>query len=677
MSTLMIVESPAKAKSIGAYLGDDYVVMASYGHIRDLPATGQEPGELTVGVNQSFGLRYEIGNDRAKATVSRLRDAVRKATRVVLATDPDREGEAIAWHLQQVLNLKNPDRVTYQEVTSAAVRAALAKPRTIYFELVSAQEARRAVDRLVGYMVSPRLSKMAGEKLSAGRVQTPALRLVVEREREIRAFKVQLHYGSELAFSGGWKATWTVKPHLANDAEYWTDREVATRMAGVRRLLVHGFTDGKAKEAPPAAFTTSTLQQEGGKRLGLSVKEVMDAAQVLFDSGLITYHRTDSPNFLDEGYALIAAYAQETGLPLAAERRTWKAKAGAQEGHEAIRPTKLAVETAGATENERQLYELIRMRALASQLADAVYATRTAQLRALDTDPVNDVLPGFEAKGRVLIDRGWRVLYGGDAKDEGEDASDDELALSNPVPKLEVGTEISAESGRLLEKKTAPPKRYTEAGLVKKLEALGLGRPATYASILGNIAARSYVTVEGGKHKVLAPTQTGERLIDAVVGKCRFADYDYTAGMEDELDQVAAGDRAYGDVVGAAWRQLESELPDLQMTAAEPEHKCPDCGRGMSRRKGANGFFWGCTGYSADPQCKTTLPDVRGKPGKRVEASTEHKCDDAACGKPLIHRVKKGTKAANGFDFWGCSGFPTCKRNYKTGADGKPVMTGK
>ncbi len=677
MSTLMIVESPAKAKSIGAYLGGDYVVMASYGHVRDLPATGQEPGELTVGVDKDFGARYEIGNDRAKATVSRLREAAKKATRVVLATDPDREGEAIAWHLQQVLNLKNPDRVTYQEVTSTAVRAALAKPRTINFELVHAQEARRVVDRLVGYTVSPRLSKLAGEKLSAGRVQTPALRLVVEREREIRGFKVQQHYGAELAFSGGWKATWTVKPHLANGAEYWTDKDVATRISGVRRLLVHGFTDGKAKEAPPAAFTTSTLQQEGGKRLGLSVKEVMDAAQGLFDSGLITYHRTDSPNFLDEGYGLISAYAQEAGLPLAPERRSWKAKAGAQEGHEAIRPTKFAVEAAGATENERQLYALIRMRALASQLADATYATRTVQLRALDADPVNDVLPGFEAKGRVLIDRGWRVLYAGDAKDEGEDASEDEQALSNPIPQLEVGTEISAENGRLLEKKTAPPKRYTEAGLVKKLEELGLGRPATYASILGNIATRSYVTVEGGKHKVLAPTQTGERLIDAVVGKCRFADYDYTAGMEDELDQVAAGNRPYVDVVGAAWRQLESELPGLQMTAAEPEHKCPDCDRGLRRIKGANGFFWACTGYSADPQCKTTLPDARGKPGKRVEASAEHKCDDPACGKPLIHRVKKETKAAKGYDFWGCSGFPTCKRNYKTGPDGKPVMNGK
>ncbi|MBS7545524.1 type I DNA topoisomerase [Ancylobacter oerskovii] len=677
MSKLMIVESPHKAKEIGKFLGSDYVVMASYGHIRDLPATGEEPGELVVGVAEDFSARYEIG-ERARGAVAKLRDAASKAERVVLATDPDREGEAIAWHLQQVLRLKNPERVTYQEITAKAVKAALAQPRGINLELVHAQEGRRVLDRLVGYAVSPILSKQSGQKLSAGRVQTPALRLVVEVEEQIRAFQQRLHYGAELAFAGGWKATWSIKPHLAEGEEYWTDMATATAVAGIRRLSVLAFTDGKASEAPPAPFTTSTLQQEGGKRFGLSVKEVMDAAQALFDSGLITYHRTDSPNFLEEGFALISAYAQQKGLPLAPERRQWKAKASAQEGHEAIRPVDFVVESAGSSENERKLYELIRMRALASQLADATYATRKVQLRALDGQPVNGKVPEFEAKGRVLVDRGWRVIYAGDAKDEGEGESDAEAELSNPIPVLAVGAEVVAETGRRLDRKTEPPKRYTEAGLVKKLEALGIGRPSTYASIIGNIQTRSYVVPGGPKGKHLVPTKTGEALVNAVRGKCRFADYDFTAAIEDELDQVATGNRPASAVVGTAWRQLEGELPKLQMgSTGEPEHKCPDCGRAMRRIKGASGFFWGCTGYSADPPCKTTLPDARGKPGKRVEASAEHKCDDPACGKPLIHRVKKATKANKGFDFWGCSGFPTCKRSYKTGPDGKPIMNGK
>lgn len=670
MKTLMIVESPKKAKEIGNFLGPDFNVMASFGHIRNMPRTGEEPGELTVGVGQDFSVRYEVG-ERERAQVSRLKEAAAKASRVVLATDPDREGEAIAWHLQEVLKLRRPDRVTYQEISEKAVRAALAQPRVIDLDLVQAQEARRVLDRLVGYTVSPLLSKQAGQKLSAGRVQTPALRLVVEREREIRAFTQRLHYGAVLAFEGGWKCTWITKPHLPEGEEYWTDAEAASQVAGILSLSVVSFADGQTSEAPPAAFTTSTLQQEAGKRLDMSVNDVMQAAQGLFDSGLITYHRTDSPNFLDEGYAQICAYAQQAGLPLAAERRRWKAKAGAQEGHEAIRPVDLSKETGGANESEQRLYELIRLRALASQLEDAAYATRKVELKATGAAAINGVVPTFEAKGRVLLQPGWRIAYSGDAKDEDEGETAAEQELSNPIPVLVEGAEITASGGSRVDKKTRPASRYTEAELVKQLEARGIGRPATYGAIISTILGRGYVVNAGPKGKHLEPTATAETLVDALVGKCRFADYDFTASVEDQLDDVAAGKSAYGTVVAEAWKQLEGELSGLKIAQAPPEHACPDCDKGLRRIKGANGFFWGCTGY---PECKTSLPDSRGKPGKRPEASKEHFCSADGCGKPLRHQVKKKSKASDGYDFWGCTGFPSCKSTYRTGEDGKPVM---
>lgn len=669
MKTLMIVESPAKAKKISSFLGDGYTVMASYGHIRDLPSTGQEPGELVVGVGKDYSLRYEAGSELASKVISRIKQAAKDADRVVLATDPDREGEAIAWHLDQVLRVKKVDRVTYQEVTEPAVRRALASPRTLDLDLVRAQEARRALDRMVGYAVSPVLSQHSGQRLSAGRVQTPALRLVVERERAIRNFKQQRHFGAELSFIGGWKAAWDTSLFLEPGQDYWLDQAAADKVAAIRNVQVTAFEDGQQREAPPAPFITSTLQQEAGKVLDLSVNDVMKVAQSLFDSGLITYHRTDSPNFMEDGQALIQAYCEQQGLPLAATARKWRSKAGAQEGHEAIRPVDLSVQEAGETEVERKLYALIRLRAIASQLEDAVYATRTAQLSASPNDAINGRAPVFVAKGRLLISQGWRSVYAGTAKDVDDDADEDEKQLSNPVPTLTVGQQLQATDGRRLDKKTMPPKRFTEAALIKQLESLGIGRPATYGQIITVIQKRSYVTNEGPKGKLLAPTPLGEALIDALAGKCSFADYAFTANIEQQLDEVAQGRQVYEAVIKPVWDGLLAELGNLTMQAQAPEHACPDCGKGLRRIKGPKGFFWGCSGY---PDCKTTLPDERGKPGKRVQASTEHHCPK--CAKPLIRRTKKGK---DGFDFWGCTGFPDCRESFKPGADGKPVTGSK
>lgn len=670
--TLLIVESPKKARQIAGYLGDGYTVLASYGHVRDLPPKGGGDGELVAGVGRDFEARYEVP-EKSRAAVAKLKQAAANAGRVLVATDPDREGEAIAWHLQVLLGLRNAERVTYTEVTPAALRAAIARPRAIDMNLVRAQEARRVLDRLVGYSISPILSQQAGQPLSAGRVQTPAVRLVVEREREIRAFAQRKHYGVELAFAGGWSAQWQVKPHLPAGEKLLLDQAPADLAATVRAVRVLDFADGEAREAPSAPFTTSTMQQEAAKRLGFKVKEVMDAAQGLFDGGHITYHRTDSPNISQEGQALLRAFAASAGLPIAMEPRQWKAKAGAQEGHEATRPTNVEVEEAGETPQERALYKLIRARSLASVLADAVYSTRTAMLEAIDLGPIAGAVPRFEARGRVLTTPGWRAAYGGDAKDEGEEASADERALSNPIPELAKDSRLTVEKATRQDKTTQPARRYTEAALVAELEARGIGRPSTYAAIVARIFTSGYVVNDAKKGKYLMPTSLGEAVVDAVVGKCRFADFDFTAGIEEELDQVAAGFRPSSAVVSMSWRQLETEIATLRAgsLAVAAENPCPDCGKALRRRNGANGFFWGCTGY---PECRTSLPDNRGKPGKRAEVSSEHRCREAGCGKPLVHRVKKGK---SGFDFWGCTGFPNCRASYKTGADGKPDFASK
>lgn len=677
MATLMVVESPAKAKKIGGFLGSDYVVLASYGHVRDLPGSGEEDGELVPGVGRNFETRYEVP-DKSRSAVARLKEAARSADRIILATDPDREGEAIAWHLKEILRAGNPDRVTYQEISEAAVRKAIAAPRKIDMKLVQAQEARRVLDRIVGYAVSPILSRQAGEKLSAGRVQSPALRLTVEREREIRAFQQRDHYGAELTFAGGWKATWVIKPHLQAGQTLCLDQAGAAQAAAMWDLEVVEFEDGRASEAPPPPFITSTLQQEASKRLRIKVKEVMDLAQALFDAGHITYHRVDFPNFAADTQAAIRAYAEGAGLPVAKEARTWKAKAGAQEAHEATRPVNIACEEAGATYAERELYRLIRARALASQLADAVYATRRARLQG--SEPIKGVVPQFDATGRQLVEAGWRSIYAGDAKEE--ESEDDEDSLNNPIPKLERGSRIRAESGRVLAKKTRPPTRFTESGLVKELENRGIGRPSTYASIIETLTGKSYVIPEGSKVKYLVPTKTGEAIVDALVGKCRFVDYDFTAGLEEELDQVAAGYRPYSAVVGTAWRQLEGELEQLKFEGpATPEHPCPTCGKALRRKKGASGFFWGCSGY---PDCRETRPDNRGKPGEKrsAAAATEYHCQVAGCGAPLVRRTGatkpsgkgKDRKPARNYDFFACTAFPACKAAYEVGADGTPVV---
>lgn len=655
MTTLVIVESPGKVKKIASILGGEYTVMASVGHVRDLPQKemGVEPPK--------FVPQYEP-SERGAEILAKLGAAVRRASRVLLATDPDREGEAIAWHLADALSLKDPERITFTAITPEKVLEAVANPRRIDFARVRSQEARRVADRLFGYMVSPVLSDQAGQNLSAGRVQSPAVRLVVEREREIRAFKAVDHFGAELAFDGGWCATLDTKPLIGKDEAYLLDGAVATAAASARSLTVKAYEDKTAGRAPSAPFTTSTLQQAAGTRLKLTPKQTMELAQKLYEQGAITYHRTDNPNLDAAGLEDIAAYAKAAGLPLSGKKRTWKAKDGAQEGHEAIRPTHADALTGGQTPQEQALYQLIWQRAVASQLADATYAVRSAVLTA----DVEGRSYSFTATGRTLTDKGWMTVYAEDTSDE----DDKEEDAKNPVPALTVGAAVTATGGKVLRKKTKPPSRYKLPSLVAALEKHGIGRPSTYASILEAVMARGYIT--DGKLG-LQPTSIGELVYDGLTqAKMQFIELAYTAQLEDLLDGIATGKAKYADVLQGVYDRLQMELSALSAANISPAHPCPNCGKALRRRKGDTGFYWSCTGY---PDCKTTLPDDKGKPGTRKAAElADAPCP--SCGKPLARRKGTSKKTKKPYDFYSCTGYPACEASFMT-KNGQPDFDNK
>jgi DNA topoisomerase-1 len=590
---LLIVESPGKIRKIQEFLGPEWKVAASVGHVRDMPVK-------KMGVAApDFKPEYEP-TERGADVLKRLAALVKTADAVYLATDPDREGEAIAWHLADALKLKNPQRITYTEITRSAVLAALASPRSIDMALVRAQEARRVLDRFCGYMVSGPLSRVSGQKMSAGRVQSSATALIVERERVIQDFVSTTHYGADLSFENldnitdGWKAGWLLKEWLEDDGEYLTDKALAEKAAALRSLEVLDCKEEESRSAPPAPFTTSSLQQTANTALKFTAKKTMELAQGLYEAGAITYHRTDSPNLSDEAIAAIRTYALEKGLSLPDKPRVWKAKGNAQEAHEAIRPTHADVEEAGETEEHKALYRLIRLRALASQLADAVYAVVALRLGA----NMEDKQAVFEAKGRKLLAPGWKSLNAAPEEEEGEAAE-----MNNPVPMMKAGSRATALSGKVLTKSTTPPARYTEASLVRELEKRGIGRPSTYASIIETIKKREYVKLEKDR---FVPTPLGVMLLDSLKGKFSFCEFDFTEKMEQSLDEIAEGKAKYGDVLAPAYQTLADEVSAFEKTTGKT---CPACGKPMFHRtgKGKNGKpyeFWGCSGW---PECGQTL----------------------------------------------------------------------
>jgi DNA topoisomerase-1 len=617
---LMIVESPNKIKKIKEIMGSGWDVAASVGHIRDLPvkSLGVEPN--------NYRLEYQI-LERSESVVSQLRQRAARSEQVYLATDPDREGEAIAWHLQQVLNLRRYVRVTFDAITEGVIRSALKAPRQLNTNLVHAQEARRCADRLVGYQVSPALSRQTGiARLSAGRVQSVALRLVVDRQREIEAFKETKHFGAEAIFDDGkWRAQWYTAPFLKDGEEYILDATLAEEAAKCRLFAVTAAATKPASKAPPPPFTTATLLQAASVTLGYKPEQTAQIAQRLFEEGLITYHRTDSQNFSAEALAEIRTYADSNNLPLPPKARSWKSKESAQEAHEAIRPTHLEQRNAGADNDQKKLYNLIWTRAVASQLADAEYSVNTLTLAAQDgSQPFI-----FKATGRTLIKPGWRTLTAKDATEE-PDANDTEDSEKQSdengrVPALGRGTQIRADSARVLNKQTRPPNGYTQASLIKKLEHEGIGRPSTYSAILKNIITRNYID---DSRKILRATDLGILLIDALKGHFAFLEYDYTRSLEQQLDDIAEGKAQYFNVVSSIDGQLKKELaqlhiapqPVLASNGSAPVQTgtvlppgslvCPKCKQGAVKKPNGQNFY-GCSRYREG--CKFSINEIIAK----------------------------------------------------------------
>ena len=657
MSKLLIVEAPGKLKKLQSLIPPGFTVMASVGHIRDLP-------RKQIGVAPpDFAPVYEVTKPDV---VARLKAKAKAVSEVILATDPDREGEAIAWHLADVLHLKNPKRVVYGELSKTAVQNALANPKTIDMNLVRAQEGRRVLDRLVGYRVSGELSRLTGMRLSAGRVQTPALMLIVIREREIRDFTPIDHYGVRARFNTDgrdWHAEWDCKPLLPKGQNHWLDREFAAKVAKLQKFSIEKIENKELKRGPAPPFTTSTMQQVASSQLDFGTDQTMQIAQKLYEAGLITYHRTDSPNMSREAVHTVWDYLRSIGMDnhVAEAINTWKAKENAQEAHDCIRPTDFSVTSLDNFGPEAaRLYNLIWCRAVASQMKHRVLDVTTVHLISEEPAPgYGDRRQAFIARGSIERFDGWRAIY----KSKDEDPADENDQL---LPRLSEGQALTAVGSELQAKKTKPPARFTEGTLVKQLEDEGIGRPSTYAAIIATLKGREYVREE---KKKLIPTEVAFRLVDALAGKFSFANLPYTRQVEADLDMIVAGKKSYRDLLSAANYLLDQELKRL--TGGEgigitiPTIPCPrsGCNGTLKPRTGKNGPFWACDQY---PECTETRPDAGGNPGKPKQAAgnPEHPCPD--CGNPMALREGKTGK------FWACTGYPKCKTTLPNGR-GKPV----
>jgi DNA topoisomerase I len=595
MHKLLIVESPTKARTIGKYLGKDYTVLASVGHVRDLPKTNKD----AVDIEGGFIPRYVISPDK-RDVIEKIQLAAAKADEIYLATDPDREGEAIAWHIKEVTHLKRPQRVVFHEITKEAVEEAIAHPRAIDENLRQAQEARRVLDRIVGYDLSGLIWKKVRYGLSAGRVQSPALRILAEREREIKAFIPVTYFVLSALFKSkaGDIATFcAVEPD--NKAE--ADRIVNEGKKA--SWTIAGVTEKSEERNPRPPFTTSTLQQTASTRLGFAPSRTMRAAQKLYEAGHITYMRTDSVNLSAEAVAKMASVVEKDFGNEYLHVRTYKTTSkNAQEAHEAVRPSHPEIARAGATPDETALYELIRIRSLASQMASAKIMRTNISVQA------DAVIPLFSANGSRVLFPGWLAL---DTKARGEDVE---------LPKVEQGEKVDLKSLDAEEKQTEPPNRYTEAGLIKELEKRGIGRPSTYASIMKTIQDRGYVEKLG---RALKPTATG--MVVSGWLEDNFAEYvsdTFTAEMENELDEIARGERGYIETLKAFYGPFEKAVKAKEnmpkatsLGDVAPEFTCPLCGSAMELKLGRGGVFMSCKRY---PDCL----------GARTEEGAEVKNDE-------------------------------------------------
>lgn len=585
INNLLIVESPAKAKTISKYLGKDFMVVASVGHVRDLPKSNKKAIDIEAG----FVPTYEISKGKEKI-ITDIKKMAEKAQTIYLATDPDREGEAIAWHIKEILKLKNAQRVTFNEITKETVQEAVKNPRKIDDNLRQAQEARRVLDCLVGYDLSGLIWKKVRYGLSAGRVQSPALRIIMEKEREIRKFIPEDFWGIT-ALVQHQKNSLLLKCSVEPREKKEVERILEIGKTG--EWKVKEIQETAMKRAPRAPFITSTLQQTASTRLGFSPARTMGIAQKLYESGHITYMRTDSTNLSKQALAQISKVIQSEFGEDKLKIRIFKTKSkNAQEAHEAIRPSDISKKIVGQNEDQKKLYKLIRARTLASQMKEAEV------LRTKISVSVNSgQIPDFTIHGQRVISENWLLA---DPAARGEDVE---------LPKMKKEEVLNLKKIEAEAKQTQPPNRYTEAGLVKELEKRGIGRPSTYASIIKTLNDRNYVVKEG---KTLIPTDIGDVVSSFLEQNFEkyISDF-FTAEMEDKLDEIAMGKRKYFETLHDFYEPFSSDVASKEnisklttLGKADPKYKCPKCGSSLDIKLGRMGKFLSCSKY---PECDGSL----------------------------------------------------------------------
>ena len=647
-NNLVIVESPSKAKTIGRYLGPGYTVKASMGHLRDLPKS-----KMGVDLENDFTPQY-IPVRGKEELIRELKKEAAKADTVYLATDPDREGEAISWHLKELLNLpdEKAKRVTFNEITQNVVRSSIANPREIDYDLVDAQQAHRVLDRIVGYQLSPLLWKKVRRGLSAGRVQSVATRLVVDRENEIRAFQPREYWSLDVTLNRMGKPGSFVAHYYGSPSKRELENETQTRQV-IQDITGREFTvtnvkkaEKKRSSAPP--FTTSTLQQEASRKLGFTPKKTMMVAQQLYEGidvegegtlGLITYMRTDSLRLSDEAMAAAASFINNRygNAYYYGKFHVFKTKSGAQDAHEAIRPTHVELEPervrTSLTTDQYKLYKLIWSRFLASQMANALFDTVS-----IDTECAGHV---FRSSHQSMRFPGFIAVY-----EEGRD--DENEIVSSPLPDLTVGEK--ALPGKIEKEQhfTQPPARYTEATLVKAMEEKGVGRPSTYAATVSTIQDREYVLKQD---KRLAPTALGEIVNGLMMERFNdIIDVEFTANMENRLDAVEEGKQHWKALIGEFYQDFSKELADaetalegvrLKVPEEETDEVCELCGRNMVIKMGRFGKFLACPGF---PDCRNAKPLVERMPGRCPK-----------CGSTILKR-----KSKKGYAYYACEKGAEC-----------------
>ncbi|PLX89432.1 MAG: type I DNA topoisomerase [Desulfuromonas sp.] len=662
--SLVIVESPAKAKTIEKFLGKGYKVLASYGHVRALPSK-----QGSVDIEHDFAPKYHVLPE-SKKHIDQLKKELAKSDELILATDLDREGEAIAWHLLEALGIDEAadkpkvKRVTFHEITKPAIDAAMASPRRIARDLVDAQQARSILDYLVGFNLSPFLWKKIRYGLSAGRVQSVALRLICERENDIEAFNPKEYWTIEALLTNAEKVSFSAKLHSRDGKkldkfDLGNQQQADAVMTDLQEaeFRVEKLEQKERKRNPAPPFTTSTLQQEASRKLGFSARKTMSTAQKLYEGidigngsqGLITYMRTDSvalsPLATGEAHDVICQlYGKEFALD---KPRVFRSKSkNAQEAHEAVRPTSIAHTPdqikKSLTSDQFRLYQLIWKRTVASQMAQAIFDATSIDISAGDNY-------GFRASGQVIRFPGFMALY-----IEGTDNGDDENK-EGLLPKLNTGERLNRDKLLPEQHFTQPPPRFTEASLVKTLEEYGIGRPSTYASIMNTLVTRKYVRLE---KRTFFPEDTGRVVSKLLVDHfSQYVDYDFTAELEEDLDAISRGEKTWVPSVKQFWdpfiallQQKDKEVSKADVTTEKTDKICPDCGKELVIKLGRSGRFLACSGF---PDCRHTEPlNGDGEPAEEPVMSDET-CDK--CGAGMLIKLGRYGK------FLACSAYPDCK----------------